>query len=131
MNIQLNVVQNSDGTHTVSWEAGGVSTKLHTLMVSLIYDKPEDFDWETTSKGLYTWAYWNPNNNLPQYNGSITFNPAVWKPDWTAITYRAYICEYNTVDSPNDEYNCTNAPDIVVLREEQPPAQKSPAKKKK
>lgn len=124
MNITFTVTQNSDNTNTVSWKVTGFELDenqdpigLHTITVGILYDRPADFDWETVAMGLYSWSYSNPNNGKAELEGSRTLDPAAWKSDWTVVTYRAGVCQYNSFENPiSDQYNCMQAQDVIVER---------------
>lgn len=129
--ITLTVTPNTDGTHTISWVATkDAGAKLHDIVIG-VGTPPVVIDSITYSnnRGLYSWAYWNTNNGSPEYEGSRTLDLRAWYPDWTELRFNAYICWYNTPDSPVDQYSCFDAPVITLSKTASTTAK--PGKKKK
>ena len=120
MDALLNVVENADGTHTISWNfTKDEGEKLHSMTVGIgigTWVDPVTGYTESDNRGIYSWIHNNPYNGFPQYSGSITFDPKAWFPDWTTVIYNAYICQFNTPTSPADQYNCKNALPVTITR---------------
>jgi len=106
MNLTLSATKNEDGTHVISWTANS-ETRLHTVLLRVWFGKKK-----TKATPFYPFAKWVHTDHaeptvLVQATEVIT--PELFSPSWTQANYEGYICQFNTPDSPADQYTCINS----------------------
>lgn len=109
----LSVVVQSDGKYKITWTAS-VTTQPHTFHWKVWFGKNRNAS--TKLHNFYVWSYSNPNNGPIELNGSRIVDFSLWDKNWKEANIIGYICEYNYIGSPYDQYNCKDAIPTKVYR---------------
>lgn len=113
MNLILSVTKNEDGTHSVSWEANA-ETKLHTVLLRVWFGKRKSRNviYYPFAKFVHT----DFPHEVLTVSGTEFITPENFSQSWQQANYEGYVCQFNSIDSPADQYQCKDSAVVSVTK---------------